>query len=317
MADKQRPHHRLARLAERQHGVVSIRQLGRLGYSRDSVSQATKAGRLHRLHRGVYAVGHAALSPHGHCLAAVLACAPGALASHRAAAWLWDLVTRPPTKIDVTAATRRHSKPSLRLHHARLTDEDRAVRDGIPVTALPRTLLDLAAVLSPDRLGRTVDRADALGLFDLRPVDALLARAHGHPGAGRLRHALRIYRRDPAFTRSQLELRFLQQVRRAGLPEPSLNYCVAGYELDAYWETERFAVELDAYETHGGRRAFERDRLRQEELKLLGIEMIRITAHRLDREPAVVTENLAALLRQRRRELDAQSVRIGSIPSPG
>jgi very-short-patch-repair endonuclease len=317
MRNKERTHHRLARLAERQHGIVSIRQLEGLGYSRPMVSRAMNAGRLHRVHRGVYAVGHTCLSPHGRCLAAVLACAPGALASHLTAAWLWGVVTRQPATVDVTAASRRHAKPAMHLHYARLVEDDRAVRAGVPVTALPRTLLDLAAVLSPDRLESAIDRAEALGLFDLRQVGALLDRAGGHPGAGRLRRALRIYRSDPAFTRSRLELRFLELVRKSGLPEPSTNYCVGGYELDAYWEHERFAVELDVYETHGSRRAFERDRLRQEELKLLGIEMIRVTGHRLDREPDAVTDRLVVLLRQRRRDLDAQSVRIGSIRSAG
>jgi len=184
-----------------------------------------------------------------------------------------------------------------------LAEEDRSVCEGIPLTAVPRTLLDLAAVLNATRLERVIERSEELGLLDLHAIDALLARAAGHPGAGRLRKALTIYRPEPAFTRSRLERRFLSLVRRAGLPAPTMNFSVGEYELDAYWPTERFAVELDVYGTHGSRAAFERDRLRQEDLKLREIEMIRVTGARLDREPGVVVERVGTLLGQRRRQL--------------
>ncbi|HMJ72800.1 MAG TPA: AbiEi antitoxin N-terminal domain-containing protein [Solirubrobacterales bacterium] len=300
------PHQPLADLAEQQYGVVSIQHLEGLGYSRDTVSRASRSGRLHRLHRGVYAVGHKNLTWHSHCLAAVLACGPNALASHTSAAWLWGLLTSRPGTFHVTAVTRRHAKPSLRLHYARLADEDRAVREGIPVTALPRTLLDLASTLSATRLDRVIERSEELRLFDLRSIDALLGSAGHHPGVSRLRHALAIYRHEPAFTRSRLERRFLELVKRAALPAPSMGFNEAGFELDAYWQPERFAVELDVYETHGSRAAFESDRLRQEELKLIGIEMIRVTGPRLDREPKMVIERVATLLAQRRRQLRAE-----------
>jgi hypothetical protein len=299
---KRTQHHALADLAKRQHGVVSVRQLEALGYSRYAVARAARAGRLHRLYRGVYAVGHRSLTPQGHCLAAVLSCAPNALASHASAAWLWDLFRSPPGTIHVTAPTRRHARPGLSLHYARLTDEDRALLDGVPATALPRTLLDIAVTL-PHRLDRALERSEELRHLDLRQMEALLLRAGGHPGAGRLRRALVIYRDEPAFTRSGLERRFLDLVRRSDLALPSTCFLEGGYELDAYWPSERFAVELDVYETHGGRAAFERDRLRQEDLKLMGIEMIRITGPRLDREPERVIERVAALLEQRRRQL--------------
>lgn len=202
----------------------------------------------------------------------------------------------------ITTPTRRHAKPSARLHHALLRDEDRQLRVGIPVTALPRTLLDLAAMLPTNRLRRAVERSEELRLFDLGAVDALLARAGGHAGAGRLRRALVLYHPLP-FTRSQLERRFLELVHGAGLPAPSVNFNEEGYELDFYWRPERFAVELDVYETHGSREAFEGDRLRQENLKLGGIEMIRVTGPRLDREPDQVIDRVAVLLERRGREL--------------
>jgi very-short-patch-repair endonuclease len=116
-----------------------------------------------------------------------------------------------------------------------------------------------------------------------------------------LRRALDLYREEPAFTRSDLERRFLKLVTTAGLPSPSMNFNVAGFELDAYWQRERFVVELDVYETHGSRAAFERDRRRQDDLMLLGVEMIRVTGPRLQREPTQVIERVAAHLSRRRR----------------
>jgi predicted transcriptional regulator of viral defense system/very-short-patch-repair endonuclease len=309
MRNKERTHRPLAELAERQHGVVSIRQLEAIGYRRPAITRATRSGRLHRIHRGVYAVGHANLTWDGRCLAAVLACAPNAVASHGSAAWLWGLLTSRPGTFHVTAPTRRHPKPKLCVHFGRLTGEDRAVCNGIPVTSVPRTLLDCAAMSTDTRLERALERSEERDLFDLRAVEALLARAGNHPGAGHLRRALAIYRDDPAFTRSKLERRFHDLVRRSGLPVPAANFWVGGYEVDAYWPAERFGVELDVYETHGTRAAFERDRLRQENLKLQDIETIRITGPRLDREPTEVIERIATLLEQRRRNPPAGRLR--------
>ena len=161
-------------------------------------------------------------------------------------------------------------------------------------------MLDLAPRLSPVRLERVLERAEELRLFDLVAFDELLGRTGGHPGHGRLRRALDIYRPQAAFTRSGLETRFLELVREAGLPEPAMNYVVGGFELDAYWESERFVVELDVFETHGSRAAFERDRIRQEDLLLLGIAMTRVTGPRLEREPDAVMARVATLLAQRR-----------------
>ncbi len=170
------------------------------------------------------------------------------------------------------------------------------------MTAFPRTVLDLAGVLSAPRLERVLERSEERRLFDLDLFEAMLARAGNHPGAGKLRRALAIYRPQLAVTRSGLEERFLELVRAAGLPPPATNFGVGGYELDAYWQEERFAVELDAFATHGSRAAFERDRLRQEDLKLIGVEMIRLTGPRLEREPQQVIARLRTLLAQRRGE---------------
>lgn len=235
-------------------------------------------------------------------MAGVLACRPS-VASHFSAAWLWGLLRNRPGTVHLTAPTQRHPRPAFVVHCSRLKEIDTTGIEGIPVTALPRTLLDLAAMLSEARLVRVLERAEELRLFDLGPVEELLGRAAHHSGAAKLGRGLEIYRPDPTFTRSGLEKRFLALARRAGLPSPAMNYVVAGFELDAYWKRERFVVELDAYETHGSQVAFERDRLRQEDLKLIGIEMTRITGTRLNRDPQGTIERVRMLLAQRRVEL--------------
>jgi very-short-patch-repair endonuclease len=315
MADKGRTpaaHQPLSDLATRQHGVVSTKQLLALGYSLDSMSDASLDARLQRLHQGVYAVGHRRLTWYSHCWAGILGAEANevdevvwpAVASHASAAYLWGIYRYAPERIDVTAPIRRRAKRQFRVHFSSiLAPEDRGEREGIPVTSLPRTLMDLAIRARPEQLDRLLERAEELDLLDVAAIEALLDRAGGHRGRGRLRQALALYQPDLAFTRSRFERQFRRRVRAAGLTDPSMNFNAHGYELDAYWPDLRFAVELDLFETHGSRAAFERDRLRHEELKLLGIEMIRVTKPRLDSEPNQVIGNLKTLLERRRREL--------------
>jgi very-short-patch-repair endonuclease len=288
-----------------------MEQLRDLGYAKSTVVEWVASRRLHQVHRGVYAVGHRRLTWHGRCWAAVLGAEANevdevvwpAVAGHGSAAYLWGLYRFAPETIDVTAPIRRRAKREFRVHFSSiLVPEDRKEREGIPVTSVPRVLLDLAIRARPDQLDRLLERAEELELLDLHAVEGVLDRAGGHRGRGRLRRALALYQPDPTFTRSRFEKSFRRRVLAAGLPSPSMNFNVGGYELDAYWPDLRFAVELDLFETHGSRAAFERDRLRQEELKLLGIEMIRVTKPRLDREPEAVLRNLATFLERRRGE---------------
>ena len=235
MEDKGRTERRpiaLAALATRQHGVVSAGQLRALGYSTTAISKAAARGRLHRIHRRVYAVGHRDLTWEGRCLAAVLACSP-ALASHGTAAWLWGLLRTRPTRFQLTAPSRRHPRPGFEVHFADLAARDRALRDGIPVTSLPRTLLDLAATGPPHRLAQALQRAEERKLLDLGPLEDLLSRRSHHPGATSLRQALDVYRPPTSYTRSDLEKRFLALVARAGLPPPRANFIVGRFELES------------------------------------------------------------------------------------
>jgi very-short-patch-repair endonuclease len=310
MGEKWRPRSGgLAELATRQHGVVSIRQLlGPLGYSKSAVSRAVADGRLHRIHQGVYAVGHTNLSQLGLCLAAVLGAGPNALLSHRSAGWLWGIWRSSPAPYEVTGPVPRRPKPPLIVHRARcLMPEDRALAERVPVTAVPRTLLDLAASVRRDRLDRCIERADELRLFDIRQVDALLRRTVGHGGHGRLRRALALYR-EPAFTRSRLERRLLDLIRAAGQASPATGFNVAGHELDLYWPRERFAVEIDTFKTHGTRAAFERDRKRDADLRAAGVEVERVTGLRIERESQEVVRHILELLARRRLVASGENV---------
>jgi hypothetical protein len=173
------------------------------------------------------------------------------------------------------------------------------VRDGIPVTSLSRTILDMAVDTRVRTVGRFIQRADDNKDFDLQAMHDLLDRTVGHRGRAGVLLALETYEEKPVFTRSGLERRFLEVVVAAGLPEPAMNSFVAGFEIDAYWEDARFGVELDVFETHGSRLSFEEDRERDDELLLAGIETTRVTGPRLDREPAAVVESVRRHLARR------------------
>jgi hypothetical protein len=269
-----------------------------LGYSRAGVKRLVDSGRLHRIHHGVYAVGHTNLSLRAECLAAVLAVGPGALLSYYSAGWLWGLWTGSPQPIHVTMTVPRHHQPpkGLARHRARnLVDEDRAVVDAIPLTSVARTLLDLAWKLRSDRLRRVLARAEDLKLLDLDAINAVIERNRGHHGARRLRFALDIYER-PIWTRSEFERRFVDRLVAAGLPRPATGWNEIGYELDVYWPDHRFGVELDAYETHGTRNAFERDHDRDLDFALAGIRTVRVSERQFHRDPEAIIGRVATLL---------------------
>jgi predicted transcriptional regulator of viral defense system len=309
MREEMRSHTALAALADRQHGVVAHAQLLRLGFSKSAIGRAASASRLRRVHRGVYALGHVRLSRHGQCLAALLACGSRAVLSHGSAGWLWGLLPHFPFEVEVTVPKRGRSRPGIRLHHAPgLGACDRDRHEGLPTTAVPRTLLDLAATGSNWQLQTAVEKAERLGVLDLLEIDAMLERSRGSPGSARLRRALDIYRL-PMFSRSRQERLLMAMVRQADLPRPAMNTFVAGHEIDAYWDAERFAIEVDGWSAHRTRRAFEEDPVRQEDLKLAGIDSIRITARRLEREPRKIAERLARLLAERRRTLGLETSR--------
>jgi very-short-patch-repair endonuclease len=298
-----RSHAALSELAAGQFGLVTYAQLRRLGFASRSIGRSSKALRLHRVHRGVYSVGHAVLSDHARCLAAAMSSGRGAVVSHQAAAWLWRLLPACPRTIDVTVPRHGGRRAEIALHHSSTLSPEEHGRFGpIPVTALPRTLLDLAATTSPRFTWSAIDRAERRDVLNLTEIDAMLKRRYGHRGAERLRKALAIYR-EPGFYRARSERLLRRLVRKAGLRQPLINTWVDRFEIDAYWEEERFAVEVDGWEAHRTRKAFENDRLRQEEMKLAGIDVVPISARRIEQHPDEVGRHLALLLHRRRREL--------------
>lgn len=250
-------------------------------------------GRLHPVERCVYSVGHDDLTVEGRWMAAVLACGDGSVLSHRSGADLLGIAPYRGRWIDVTAPRRRRSRGPLKAHFTRLDPLDVTVEDNIPVTSVARTLLDLASIVDCRRVERALERAEKLELFDLREIEATCRRSPGHHGLKNLTEALTLHLPDNR-TRSDLERDLLDLCRDHYLQLPEANAIVAGYEVDALWPDARLIVEVDSWEHHRDRAAFERDRVRDADLGLAGYTVIRITARRLIDQP----EQVAALIRR-------------------
>ena len=229
-------------------------------------------------------------------MAAVLAYGAGAVLSHRSAAALWGIRPSSRRTEDVTSPHgSRATRPGITVHRTRrLAASDRDVEDGIPVTNVARTLLDLAEVLHPAGLAHAIEATERLRLFDLRSIESVMARNPGRRGLRPLRSALAVYR-EPSITRSGLERRFLRVCREAGLPPPETNVRIADLEVDAVWREDRLAVELDSG-YHATTAAFERDRVRDATLQLAGYRIVRITDRRLEHRRDEVTDTLRSLL---------------------
>lgn len=287
---------RLAALAGRQHGVVTAAQLTCLGVRRGAVAARLQSGRLHRLHPGVYAVGHAALSTEARYLAAVCAGGPGAALSHRSAAAWWGLLrAQPGAGVDVTTP-RRSRKPAagLVLHRTRrLAGDEVTRRAGVPVTSVARTLLDLADRVTPRQLERCVHEAAVLRILAPEEPSNVLARANGRRGAATLRALLE---EPPAPTRSVLEDRFLALCRDSGLPPPEVGAHRAGMEVDFLWPSDWLVVEVDGFAFHGTRAAFERDRRRDAALARAGHRVARFSWPQVTASPEEVSATVKALL---------------------
>jgi very-short-patch-repair endonuclease len=292
----------IAELAERQHGLVTLPQLQLLGLGRSGASRRASNGRLHRVHRGVYAVGRPHLTQHGRWLAAVLACGPQAVLSHRSAAALHGIRRDNRANTDVTLPSKSvRPRPGIEVHRSStLNAADITTVDGIPCTTIARTLVDLGDVVSRREVERAVDRAEVLRVFDGRAVQEALARAGPRKGAGVLRSVLDSYE-QPTLTRRQLEERFLTLCRRASLPSPAVNAWITlddgvAYQADFMWREHRLIAETDGRDVHTTRKAFEHDRLRDQRLTLAGFTVVRFTWRQIADEPRRVAEALRTLL---------------------
>jgi very-short-patch-repair endonuclease len=267
-------------IASMQWGVVSRSQLGDAGLSRDLIDHWLRAGRLQPLRRGVYAVGHAILRREGRWLAAVLACGPGAVLSHRSAAAHWALLPTSHAMVDVIASRSRANRSGIRVHRARSLDaRDTTTHEAIPTTTVARTLLDVAALVRADRLERVFAQALALRIYDHTAITDVLQRANGHRGKRALAEATA---REPKHTKSDWEARMLELIRRAQLPEPLVNHTLIAPDhgsctVDFYWPQHNLVVETDSWRFHGTRVAYETDRARDAALIAAGYRVLRFT----------------------------------------
>ena len=292
---------RAAELAGTQHGVVSRAQLLDLGFSPGALDRAVRDGHLHRMHRGVYAVGLPVRTWRGRLMAAVLAAGPGAVVSHRSAAQLHGLLPGGQSDVHVSAARDAVTRPGIRGHRSRRLSPEEVTRvDGIPVTSVARTLLDVAGDGDATALERAWRRGDELGVLDARAITRQLQR--GRSGAAALREVAREAAEGSfaGLTRSELELVFFQVVRVAGLPAPETNVpmLLAGrrVELDALWRAQRVVVELDGWKAHRTRAAFEADRRRDADLVRLNFRPLRFTWTAVIAEPLRVVAVLRDVL---------------------
>ncbi len=272
-------------MASRQNGVVSREQLEHLGITRRVMEGMLGRGELRSLFRGTYLVGPV-MTMLAREAAAVLVCGATAVLSHRSAAFLYELHATRPVDVDVTVVSRhprRHR--GIRLHRTGgLASHEIRHRSNIPVTAPPRTLIDLAASFSPTDLEGAVAEAFALRLTNRSQLLRALDRAGPRRGTASLRRLLDAPG-GPRRTRSKPERRLLTLIRDAGLPEPETNVRIGRWEVDFFWREAGFVLEVDAYSTHSSPWAFERDRRKSAELEDLGLRVHRVTSHQLGLDP--------------------------------
>lgn len=270
-------------LAQAQHGVVTVAQLRRCGFSARQVERGVQRGELTRLHRGVYRSGPIAL-PYCPETAAVLAGGPRAVASHRSAPYLYGMLPRAEGPVHVTVPGRhRREHPGIVIHEtSSLKPYEIRERHGIPVTSPTRTLIDLAATSTDDELDWAIAEAFALRLTNLPSLQRAARAYRGRRGVARLSDLLE--GGGPRRTRSNPERDLLTAIRAAELPEPETNVKLGKWEVDFLWREARLAVEVDAYSTHSSPWAFERDRRKDADLAAMGLSVQRFTAQRVEHD---------------------------------
>jgi predicted transcriptional regulator of viral defense system len=284
----------LADAARRQWGVITREQLVKAGLRERGIADWVRSGRIRRLHRGVYAYGHDRLRQQGYWLAAVLACGPGAVLSHRSAAVLWEIWRSVGGVIHVTVPSRagRIRRKGIRIHRSgRLGAEEVTERDGIPITTVARTLLDLSDDLDLQGLRRAVTEAEYRHLYD---HIALTAVVESNPGRRTKKLMSAATEGKLHRTRSPLEDRFVRFKDRHGVEEPESGVWIEGYEVDFFWRRVGLAVELDGLDEHGTREAVRRDRKKDRVLWRAGIRTMRLTGDALDAEDEVLADLVQA-----------------------
>jgi very-short-patch-repair endonuclease len=282
----------VAQLATRQRGVVSRAQLRECGLANATVGRWIAAGRLHRVHPGVYAVGHTNLDVEGRLLAALLYAGPQSALSHATAAWWWQLLDVEPVVVHVSVTGRRRPLPRVRIHRARRLDP--VVHRRLAVTGIRQTLLDVAATLPFDVLHRALAEADYRRLCDPAELASVLGR--GQRGSAALRRAIAQHSPELARTLSILEERFLGLCKRSGLQMPEVNAHIHGLMVDTLWRDARLIVELDGHAAHATPTRVEEDRRRELLLRSDGYTVLRYTWAQVTQDSDQVVSDLRAAL---------------------
>lgn len=288
-------------MAAEQHGVIARWQLLELGINDQGIQHRLSRGRLHRVGRGVYAIGRPELTREGMWMAAVLVCGPRTVLSHHSAAALWGIGTE-GDQIDVSVpASSSGNPPRVRVHRrTRLEGEEVDRHRRVPVTGIVRTLVDLAIDLQPARLERAISEADKLGLIDPETLRGELERYRGQPGARRLREILD--RRTFRLTESDLEQRFLKLVRDLGLATPLTQQYLNGFRVDFYWPDLGLVVETDGLTYHRTPAQQARDRLRDQAHTAAGLTPLHFTHAQIRYETEYVRSTLRTVMRRLERE---------------
>jgi Transcriptional regulator, AbiEi antitoxin/Protein of unknown function (DUF559) len=291
MRPQSAPDRVIAGLAARQDGVVSHEQLLRLGLTPQAVERRVRAGRLHVLHRGVYAVGHHVLGPDGRRWAAVLALGDDAFVSHHSAADGFGFRASGSALIDVSVRGRtgRKRHAGIRVHRPRaLPDDEVTTLRDMPITTPARTILDLASVgLRARALETALDQAEQQRVLDFGDLHELLARYPRRPGTRLLKAQLERYG-GPVDTRSRLERLVYELCDAHGLPRPLVNTVIEGRVRDFFWPHCRLVVEADSYRWHRSPSALNDDRERDVELTLAGYTVLRFTWEQVTRRQGYV-----------------------------
>ena len=290
----------MAALAGRQHGVVARWQLLDLEMAPGSVKARVRHGGLHLVHRGVYAVGHRAITVESRWMAAVLAFGPDAVLSHRSAGQLWGLVPRSRIRPEVTRPRHAAGRPHLVVHQGSLPGDEVVRVRGIPVTSVPRTVFDLAGTLKEREVERAWNEMEVRGYADSLSVPDLLERYPGRKGSLVLARLANRKSLPVGITRNDFEEAFLALIDRHRLPRPRMNVHVPlrgrFYEIDCFWEEQRVAIELDGGPVHKTSKAFEDDRERDRILTAEGYTTNRVTWHHLHETPDELASDLRQIL---------------------
>jgi predicted transcriptional regulator of viral defense system len=294
----------IAWIANRQHGLISLEQLEGMGMDRRTVAARERSGRLHRIHRGVYSVGHVSSTPEATFLAAVLACGPGAVLSHESAAALWGFWKPYDAAIHVMAPNRRGRSPAGIVPHRDgcLPSSNRTEFHRVPCTTVARTLLDLAAALPPWKLRKALGEAEAMRIVNHGQLRLQVRRGRGRRGVARLRLLLDELHPETKRTRSELERMFLHVCLQVGLPQPEVNVSleVNGRTLkpDFLWRDQRLILEADSRQFHDTDIAFVDDRRREQRLQVAGWRVSHCTWEQVEFEPQALAETVRQLLSQ-------------------